>query len=228
MSGNTLKIYLAGDLFDAKDLAGNLLLAGLIEKISHHRYQAVLPQDGEAEVTDRTSRSIRDADFELLLNCDVIVANFDGPDLDSGTVVEFCFAKMLDMPAVLLRTDFRNSGDATLPDSEPWNLMCSHYPRTEVRHINAMQTYHKVKDSPGDKIEILEKFYASIAAECVDALDKACAAESWLGAEELFMQLKRFLKTAGGSLPERFPESRLQSLAAAKADSGIYNLLDTR
>ena len=50
-------------------------------------------------------------DFELLYNCDCLIANLDGPDPDSGTVVEFCFAKMLDMPAVLLRTDFRDEAE---------------------------------------------------------------------------------------------------------------------
>ena len=158
MDSPVLKIYFAGDLFDAKDLGGNLILAGKIDEISGGRYKVMLPQNGECEVRERTSQSIRDADFELLFNCDVIVANFDGTDLDSGTVVEFCFAKMVDMPAVLLRTDFRNSGDHTLPDGEPWNLMCSHYPRTKVLHINAMMRYHDcLKDSSGS-CDLLNRF----------------------------------------------------------------------
>lgn len=222
MSGRALKIYFAGDLFDAKDIAGNLLLAGLIEKKSGNRYQVMLPQDGESEVTNRTAQSIRDADFELLLNCDVLVANFDGTDLDSGTVVEFCFAKMLDMPAVLLRTDFRNSGDATLPDGEPWNLMCSHYPRTEVRHINAMLCYHEHKDPAVDKISILENFYGAIAEETVEALDKVVAGESWLKENELQLQLMMLLKSAGKSLSERFPEERIKILAESKTATGLY------
>ena len=87
MTEKRLKIYFAGDLFDHKDLAGNLLIAEAIEKYSNGRYQIMLPQDGECEVENRTSQSIRDADFYLLFNSDLIVANFDGPDLDSGTVV---------------------------------------------------------------------------------------------------------------------------------------------
>ena len=84
MAERALKIYFAGDLFDHKDLAGNLLLADAIEKYSGNRYQINLPQDGECEVRCRTSQSIRDADFQLLFNSDVIIANFDGTDLDSG------------------------------------------------------------------------------------------------------------------------------------------------
>ena len=92
METKVLNIYFAGDLFDAKDLGGNLLLADAIEKVSAGRYHVLLPQDGECEIRDRTSESIRDADFELLFSADVMVANFDGHDLDSGTVTEFCFA----------------------------------------------------------------------------------------------------------------------------------------
>ena len=63
-----LKIYFAGDLFDSKDLAGNLLMADAVEQLSGGRYKVMLPQDGECEVIERTSQSIRDADFELLLS----------------------------------------------------------------------------------------------------------------------------------------------------------------
>jgi len=42
-----------------------------------------------------------------LLNCDLALFNFDGPELDLGTVVEFLFAKFADIPALILRMDFR-------------------------------------------------------------------------------------------------------------------------
>ena len=193
-----LKIYFAGDLFDSKDLAGNLLMADAVERISGGRYKVMLPQDGECEVVERTSQSIRDADFELLLSCDIIVANFDGTDLDSGTVVEFCFAKMVDMPALLLRTDFRNSGDHTLPDGEPWNLMCSYYPRTRVLHINAMQYYHDCRNTASGRRDLLEKFYTGIAAGTVENLDAVIREESWLEKSQLgsFLCVKQNLLAA--------------------------------
>ena len=180
MKERTLKIYFAGDLFNSKDLGGNVMLAEAIEQVSEGKYQVMLPQNGECEVMERTSQSIRDADFELLFQCDVVVANFDGTDLDSGTVVEFCFAKMLDLPTVLLRTDFRNSGDATLPDGDPWNLMCSHYPRTEVLHLNGMMLYHECKaetESPGQRLEL---YYRKIAEKVIAALDRTVALQSWM------------------------------------------------
>ena len=220
MSNRPLKIYFAGDLFDSKDLGGNLMLAGAIEKVSGSRYKIMLPQDGECEVVDRTSQTIRDADFKLLYNCDLLVANFDGPDLDSGTVVEFCFAKMVDMPAVLLRTDFRDSGDNTLPDGEPWNLMCSHYPRTEVLHINGMVRYHECRTA--SRREWLDKYYDSIARDVVQALDKVTAQPSWLQADELLNQYRMAVKSAGGSVPEIFPDAVLTALAEAKIATGLY------
>ena len=220
MMSNALKIYFAGDLFDAKDLGGNLMLACAIERLSHGRYQVMLPQDGECEVTERTSQSIRDADFELLYNCDCMVANLDGPDPDSGTVVEFCFAKMVDMPALLLRSDFRDSGDNDLPD--PWNLMCSHYPRTEVLHINSMVRYHQVKNSVADKTVMLQTFYDSIAAEVVAALDRVTAQSGWLKRDAVLNQYQTAVQSIGGTLSQRLPLEKLQALTARKIESGLY------
>ena len=103
-----ITIYWAGGLFDFKELTANVEIAHAVEKISGGRYQVKLPQLTESN-SSRSVFAIRNADLELLLSCDTIVANFDGTDLDSGTVVEFCFAKMVDMPAVLLRTDYRGT-----------------------------------------------------------------------------------------------------------------------
>ena len=217
MNQRPLEIYFAGDLFDAKDLGGNLLLADAIEKVSQGKYKVLLPQDGECEVINRTSRNIRDADFHLLYSCDIIIANLDGPDPDSGTVVEYCFAKMLDIPAVLLRTDFRNSGDATLPDSEPWNLMCSHYPRTEVRHINAMERYHRFRN--GTKSEFLKDFYNSIAADVCAALDKVTKEKSWLSADELSRALTMAQKSIGAEI---FSAAEAGLIVKKKSESGLY------
>lgn len=223
MNRKTLKIYFAGDLFDAKDLGGNVMLAEAIRKLSGDRYLPMLPQNGECEVTNRTSRSIRDADFDLLYSCDVIVANFDGTDPDSGTVVEFCFAKMTDMPAVLLRTDFRNSGDSTLPDGEPWNLMCSHYPRTKVLHINGMVRYHECKTATADVASCLAAYYDSIAADVISALDRVTSETAWLKKDQLLLQYQMAVKSIGGGFAERFTPGKLTQIVQEKIDSGLYD-----
>lgn len=223
MAEQQLKVYFAGDLFNAKDLGGNALLANAIEKRSNHRYKIMLPQNGECEVCERTSQSIRDTDFELLYNCDLITANFDGTDLDSGTVVEFCFAKMVDMPAVLLRTDFRNSGDHTLPDGEPWNLMCSHFPRTNVLHINSMVQYHNCKNSAASLAELIESFYNSVADGIIAALDDVVGQPSWLKKEQLLSQYQTAIKSIGGSLGTLLNDDTLKNITKDKAQSGLYN-----
>ena len=107
-----MRIYHAGDLFDFKHLSGNRLLSDAVQKVSHGFYQTILPQDTEGNQLRNTS--IRNGDLELVMSCHLALFNFDGTDLDSGTVVEFMITKMLDIPCVLLRTDFRNAGDQTV------------------------------------------------------------------------------------------------------------------
>lgn len=216
-----LKVYFAGDLFDAKDLGGNLLLAQAIEKISAGRYLILLPQDGECEVKERTAQSIRDEDFRLLLSCDVLVANFDGTDLDSGTVVEFCFAKMLDIPTVLLRTDFRDGGDAGLPDSPPWNLMASHFPRTEILHLNSMLMYHESRRESNIPA-IIDHYYHSVAVKVVEALDQVTSEKGWLKPDELPSVFANTLKSISGNEVPIFSDSEIAEIIEGKMNSGLY------
>src|SRR5437870_5344333 len=80
-------IYLAGDLWTHKDLIGNALLAKYIKSVSGGRYVCVLPQDLE-EPVHRTV-DIRNVDLKHVMTCDLAIFNFDGSNLDAGTVVEF-------------------------------------------------------------------------------------------------------------------------------------------
>mgnify|MGYP003316862528 CR=1 FL=1 len=130
-------VYFAGDIFNHKDLTGNLLLAEAIERESSRNFVCVLPQ--HLEQSTNRSIDIRNNDLSKIINSDLILVNFDGTELDSGTVIEFLFAKSLDVPAVILRSDFRSAGDQERGD--PWNLMCSGYPRTGKLNLNAMSWY---------------------------------------------------------------------------------------
>ena len=98
---DTYSIYFAGDLFNHKDLIGNLLLSEAIEKESSGRYLCVVPQ--HLEQSTNRSIDIRNSDLSEIIKADLILLNFDGTELDSGTVVEFLFAKALDIQAVILR-----------------------------------------------------------------------------------------------------------------------------
>lgn len=135
---DTRSFYFAGDLFDSKHLIGNAFLAEEIFKVSKERLLPVLPQNLEQRET--SAHSIRDNDILCLLDCDLALFHFDGSELDSGTVVEFMFAKFADIPSVVVRSDFRAKGDQEL---HPWNLMASYYPRTEVVLADAMELYQR-------------------------------------------------------------------------------------
>ena len=199
------KVYWAGDLFDLKDLIGNRMLADAFERQAAGRWHAVLPQESAAN--GARSDSIRDNDLEMLFTSDAVVANFDGADLDSGTVVEFCFAKFLDLPVVLLRTDFRNNNDAaTCPD--PWNLMCSGFPRTEVVLYPAMQ-----------KIASLDfaSMKSDLGRRIVEALDR-CAAMPPVASspEAAFAAFRHAVHSAGGTMPSLFPDDRIRAILDAR------------
>ena len=161
-------IYFAGDLFDHKHLIGNALLASYIESCSDGRFRCVVPQDLE-QPTGR-GVAIRNNDLRAVMECDFGLFNFDGADLDSGTVAEYMYAKMLDIPSVLFRTDLRSRGDS---DRDPWNLMCSFYPRTTKVQFNGMAAYKETAQRAESVAETVEKLYTETAIQLIDALDAA-------------------------------------------------------
>ena len=215
----SLRIYWAGDLFDHKDLAGNLLLAQCVETLSGKRYLPMLPQNGE--VNKKRSLDIRDADYDLLLSCDVFLGNVDGPDLDSGTVAEFLFAKMLDMPAVLLRTDFRCPAESsTSPD--PWNLMCSGYPRTSSLVLHGMELWHKASSDGKTGEALVRAYHNCIAEKIIGELDKVFAMEKVFPVETMPLVYENTLRAVGGSLASVWPKEKINSLIREKHCKGIY------
>ena len=164
----TFSVYFAGDLFDHKHLIGNALLAGAIERHSDGRYTCVTPQDLE-QSTGRAA-DIRNQDLKQVMACDLGLFNFDGADLDSGTVVEFMMAKFLDIPAVVLRSDFRSSGDQD-KDGDDWNLMCSFYPRVRQVRFNAMAWYQEARADAADTADCSSRLYERVAAAVIGRLD---------------------------------------------------------
>ncbi|HEX8373007.1 MAG TPA: nucleoside 2-deoxyribosyltransferase [Chthoniobacterales bacterium] len=180
MSSSSYSIYFAGELFSAKHLYGNVLLAEEIYRLSGGKFVSIVPQNLEQRET--TAHSIRDQDIRTCLGCDVGLFHYDGPELDSGTVVEFLFAKFADIPSVLLRTDFRKGGDQ---GGDPWNLMTSFFPRTEVITLDAMSIYKEAfAENSAPANELLESKAGSqacdimtsvIARKVVPALERVLA-----------------------------------------------------
>ncbi len=111
-----MKIYLAGPLFTAAEQEFNRQLSSALQAAAHEVW---LPQ--EHEPRERTAKAIFEEDVKGMDWAEVVVANMDGPDPDSGTCWEcgYAFGKK---PVILFRTDFRQAGDAA---NAPFNLMMS-------------------------------------------------------------------------------------------------------
>jgi nucleoside 2-deoxyribosyltransferase len=109
-----MKIYLAGPLFSTAEREFNARLALLLRESGHEVW---LPQ--ESEQRSMTARQIFEKDVEGVDWAEVVVANMDGPDPDSGTCWE-CGYAYKKKPVIVFRTDFRTGDD---PDKAPYNLM---------------------------------------------------------------------------------------------------------
>ena len=109
-----MKIYLAGPLFTSAERAFN---RNLRDALVQYGYDVWLPQ--EHEPRSRSAKDIFLTDVEGLDSSEVVLANMDGPDPDSGTCWE-CGYAYKKKPIIVYRTDFRKSGDT---DSTAYNLM---------------------------------------------------------------------------------------------------------
>src|SRR6516164_4032403 len=161
-----VSVYFAGELFSLKHLVGNAALADAIARLSAGRFACVLPQTLENRAM--SAHEIRDQDIVALLNCDLAIFNFDGPELDSGTVAEFMFAKFADIPSLLLRTDFRHGGDQ---EADPWNLMLSFYPQTRSLCLNSMEIYKKALSLGRSPVNAGQSLLKHIALEAIKELE---------------------------------------------------------
>jgi nucleoside 2-deoxyribosyltransferase len=96
-----MKIYFAGPLFSTAERTFNDELARLLRDKGHEVW---LPQ--EFEQRTMTPSQIFAKDVEGIDWANVVVANMDGPDPDSGTCWE-CGYAYRKKPVILFRTDYR-------------------------------------------------------------------------------------------------------------------------
>ena len=210
-------IYFAGDLFNHKDLIGNLLLSEAIEKNSAGRFVCVVPQ--HLEQSTNRSIDIRNNDLSEVVKADLILLNFDGTELDSGTVIEFLFAKALDIPAVILRSDFRSAGDQERGD--PWNLMCSGYPRTRTVSLNAMSWYQEAWNKGGGTSAILDRFYRKLSKKINAELDLVLKEPSVFDNEKMLSNVYEWaLRFPGNGFSDLFSKEDLLNLLTSKQNKG--------
>ena len=209
------EVYFAGDLFDHKHITGNLLLAKKIQELSEGLYQCILPQDWEGELENEID--IRNADIKAVVKSDLVILNFDGTDLDSGTVVEFVIAKMLDIPVVLLRTDTRNGGHFFGAD---WNLMVAGYPRCISVKYPALLMYHDIG---------LEKTHCKIAQSTISALERVLKEKSILKSyEEVLLAYQYVIKMCGAGLDKVISLDVLHKIISSKMEKNIYSKSDCK
>lgn len=159
-------VYFASELFSIKHLIGNAYLAEAIYEKSHGKFRCVLPQD--LELPHANPRLVRDHAIRALLKCDLALFNFDGAELDAGTLVEFMIAKFADIPAVVLRSDHRTGGDQGR--RHPWNALVSSYPRTITLLMASLPGYRTVfsrRHAPTDPVLRLAGQHSSATAQFV-------------------------------------------------------------
>jgi hypothetical protein len=214
-------IYFGGSLFSHKDLSGNALLAEYIEKRSGNKYRCCLPQNVEQHQT--TALAIRDKDIAKLIESDLGLFNFDGTELDAGVVVEFMLAKFLDIPAVILRSDFRTCGEGKI-GGEDWNFMCSFYPRTRVVKVNSMQLYQEATEEGQRLNEAFDIYYTRIARMVIEGLDSVKTEQPLLKNDQKKMEMlyQWALKFPGGGLDKLVAGSSfVDQIVAAKIRKGL-------
>ena len=210
-------------MFSVKHLIGNEWLSEAIYEKSHGKFRCVLPQD--FALAGRSARSARDRSLRALVACDLAVLNFDGPDLDSGTVVEFMVAKFADIPTVLVRSDVRVGGATK---NEPWNLMATGFPRTTTVVVPSLARYRvRLQRRRLDDAVRLAGQHGSAAAQlvceetaalCVRALSRALTTEPTMPKylrEEAYQWLSRLPALRGKEKPlrkefERYLERKVE------------------
>ena len=99
---NKYTVYAAGGIFTQHDLAMNVFIKDSVWKQSHGKFELVLPQSKELRELDRPDIAayIRNVDLAYVVKSDLLLARFDGLELDAGTLIEFMLAKFLGKPTV--------------------------------------------------------------------------------------------------------------------------------
>lgn len=158
-------VYSAGGLFTQDELATNVLIKDAVWRLSNGKFQLFLPQSRELRELDRpdVEAYLRNDDLLEVVKADIVLARFDGLELDSGTVVEFAMAKCLGKPTVILRCDFRRLSCTGL--SEPYNLMVKNWPRTVDIHLNSFVVWASLFAEECQAFDDNEPFQATMKAE---------------------------------------------------------------
>lgn len=229
MAGNKagpFTIYSAGGLFTQDELAMNVLIKEAVWRLSQGKFQLFLPQSRELQELDRPNVEayLRNTDLLEVLKADIILARFDGLELDSGTVLEFAMAKFLGKPTVILRTDFRRLSCTGL--SEPYNLMVMNWPRTVEIQLDSYQLWAGLfaggEMGPGDndifqnlmktELATLQNSVDEVACQVITGLDKVLMMESPYPPEYQELVYRAARHSIGSGFEELLSSNKLEEI----------------
>ena len=189
------------------------MLKEAVWRLSHGKFQIFLPQSREIQELDQPNIEayIRNTDLLEVVKADILLARFDGLELDAGTVVEYMLAKFLGKPTVILRSDFRSA--FSLPECGPYNLMVKNWSRTVAIQLNSYQIWAELfaeeRQSSGDRrplpgllkaeLETLQKSVDEVAKQVITALEAVIQLHSPYPSEyqEFVYQSARFSPGSG-------------------------------
>jgi len=110
-----LRVYLAGGLFNAGERLHNLRLEQALKTLGR---EVILPQREALRFFNGTifdiPKIVEDCRLAAADPANILVANVDGGDADSGTAVEYGIAITATGRAIVYRTDFRTAPDREL------------------------------------------------------------------------------------------------------------------
>ena len=201
-----LTVYFAGPLFTIEELVGNQALVTEMEKVSAGRYKFFLPQSQSIELSHEAA-TIRQSDLNNVLAADLFLGNFNGPDLDSGTVAEFLTAKFADKPAVLLHSDFRVLTCPAGMKPIIFNSVLLGWPRTKVVVVDALAFY----SANGASVSLLLQHVATLT---VAALDEIAQTKPMFASGEKRCQQRQIVNSVLASAPQ--PEESFTYVSRGK------------
>jgi nucleoside 2-deoxyribosyltransferase len=219
-------VYVASGLFNQYELAMNVSIKEAVSRLSGGRFQLFLPQSRELRDLDRpdVKAYIRNDDLVHVLRADILLARFDGLDLDSGIVVEYMAAKALGKPTVIWRSDFRRQSATSL--SEPYNLMVENWPRTlEIRmdafvmYMSLLAQERKVlgesepfQDTMKAELGTVQKSVDEVARKLIDGLEAVLKMESPYAPEVQETVYRIFRHSPGSGFDQMLTEEELDEI----------------
>jgi len=218
------------ECFTQHELGTNILIKEAVWRLSNGKSQLILPQS--VEVKKFEAAYLRNVNLLDVMRADIMMTRFDGPELDSGTVVEFVMAKSLGKPTVILRCDYRHLSGTGI--DEPYNLMARNWPRTVEVHIDSIVSYvgllAEERQTLGDtvtfettlkaELNTIQKGVDEIAQKIVDGLEAVIKLKSPYPPEYREVVYKALRYSPGSGFDQLFTENELDETIQRLKENG--------